>query len=101
MESKALGAPQSYLDGYPVVNNMVIRQLLGRERFMDTRPVDENDLERAKIQLDACDAFVPLEYLQHESVLQLLNRTIPEYFRGIMLNRLLPMQASIPAAILI
>jgi hypothetical protein len=71
-----------YMDGYSIVNSMVIRQLLGRERFIDTRPVDEKDLELAKEIVDKFDAFVPMEYLQHPEVQQLLNSTIPEYIQG-------------------
>jgi hypothetical protein len=65
--------------GYPVVNSMVIRQLLGRERFVNVTPIDEEDFERAKKLVDSFTAFVPLEYLTHEKVLRLLNETIPEY----------------------
>jgi len=75
--------PFQYMEGYPMVNNMVIRQLLGRDRFLNETPVDMVDLEKAKIQLDAFDAFVPLEYLENEKVMDLLRRTIPEYHEGL------------------
>jgi len=73
----------AYMNGYPVVNCMIIRQLLGRARFIDTRPVDEDDLDQAKKQIDAFDAFVPLEYLHHPNVLRLLNSTVWEYHKGL------------------
>ena len=65
---------------------MVTRQLLGRTRYIDTRPIDEEDFKRAKQQVDQFDAFIPLEYLDHENVLRLLNRTIPEYYEGLVNN---------------
>jgi len=74
---------KSYLLGYPVVNNYVIRQLLGRKRFMDTRPINEKDLKHAKYLIDRFDAFVPLEYLHHAHVKQLLREKVPEYYKGL------------------
>lgn len=72
--------PKRYLPhGYPVFQNIVIRQLLGRDRFINTKPVDEDDLRQAKSQVDLFDAFVPLEYLMEPQVLALLNQTVPEY----------------------
>jgi len=70
-----------YMDGYSIVNSMVIRQLLGRERYVDVRPVDEEDLEKAKHIVDQFNAFVPMEYLNHPNVQELLNKTIPEYLQ--------------------
>lgn len=76
-------APSNYyMDGYPIVNSMVIRQLLGRERFIDTEPINEQDLEKAKQIVDKFDAFVPMEYLDHPYVQQLLQKTVPEYVKG-------------------
>jgi hypothetical protein len=72
--------PDSYMRGYPIINSMVIRQLLGRTRFRDLRPVDEDDLHRAKQLVDNFDAFVPLEHLHHPTVSQLLQNTVPEYY---------------------
>lgn len=72
--------PKRYLPhGYPVFNSIVIRQLLGRERFIDTRPVNQADLEQAQRQVDLFDAFIPLEYLMDSNILSLLNSTFPEY----------------------
>lgn len=68
-----------YLDGYPIVNSMVIRQLLGRDRFVDPLPVNKVDLARAKAIVDKIDAFVPMEHLEHPAVEALLNKTVPEY----------------------
>ena len=62
---------------------MVIRQLLGRKRFRDVSPVDEEDFERAKTLVNKIDAFVLLEYLHHSNVLRLLHDTIPEYYIGL------------------
>jgi hypothetical protein len=76
-------SPRSFLKGYPVLNSMVIRQLLGRRRWMNPRPIDEEDFERAKQLVDSFDAFVPLEHLHHSNVHQLLNITVPEYYQGI------------------
>lgn len=76
-------APEHYyMDGYPIVNNMVIRQLLGRSRFIDTEPINGEDLEQAKKLVDQFDAFVPMEHLFHPNVQQLLNTTIPEYVQA-------------------
>lgn len=72
-----------YMDGYPIVNCMVIRQLLGRERYVNVRPIDKRDLERAKQLVDKFDAFVPLEYLNHPNVLRKLQETVPEYYHGL------------------
>lgn len=79
MEQKTPGTRKDYfMNGYPVINNMVIRQLLGRARFIHPHQIDDDDLERAKAQLDRFDAFVPLEYLKDKNILTLLNKTIPE-----------------------
>ncbi len=76
--------PDSWMHGYPVVNSMVIRQLLGQDRFVDPRPVDKHDLERAKRAVDRFDVFVPLEYLKDPKVLHLLKKTLPEYYEPLM-----------------
>jgi hypothetical protein len=72
----------TYMDGYPIVNSMVIRQLLGRERFTDTRPVDDTDLQRAKELVDRFNVFVPLEHLSHPNVVRILQQHIPEYYQN-------------------
>ncbi len=64
-------------------NSWTIRQLLGYDRKIDERPIDENDFERAKVLVDKFDAFVPLEFLSHPNVLQKLNETVPEYYRAL------------------
>lgn len=71
-----------FMDGYPIVNSMVTRQLLGRERFVDVTPVNQNDLHKAKTIVDSFDAFVPLEHLNHSNVQELLKKTVPEYVQG-------------------
>ena len=73
----------SFMVGYPVVNSMVIRQLLGRKRYQNVRPIDQRDLKQAKKQVDLYHAFVPLEYLRHDNVSRLLNSTIPEYYQAL------------------
>lgn len=73
----------SFVVGYPVVNSMVIRQLLGRKRYQNVRPIDQRDLKQAKKQVDLYHAFVPLEYLRHDNVSRLLNSTIPEYYQAL------------------
>ncbi len=73
----------SFIEGYPVVNNMVIRQLLGRKRYRNVRPIDQRDLNQAKTRVDLFHAFVPLEYLRHENVSRLLKSTIPEYYQAL------------------
>lgn len=75
-----------FIHGYSAVNNMVMRQLLGRARYLRPRPIDDKDFEQAKIQLDKFTAFVPLEFLRHEKVLALLNQTVPEYYEGLIEN---------------
>jgi hypothetical protein len=53
--------PKKYfMNGYPIVNSMVIRQLLGRQWFIYTRSIGIEDLEKAKIIVDKYDAFVPI-----------------------------------------
>lgn len=79
--------PEStHMGGYPVVNSIVIRQLLGRERYRNATFINEDDLDRAKARVDLYDAFVPLEYLYHEKVSQILKTTVPEYYRGLQVN---------------
>jgi hypothetical protein len=85
-EASSIALRRGHMDGYPTVNSMVIRQLLGRRRFLNLTPVDDNDLESAKRQVDAFDAFVPMEYLMNEKVLQVLNRSIPEFVQGLTLS---------------
>lgn len=75
-----------FMNGYSVINNMVIRQLLGRKRFISPRPIDEADFKQAKLQVDKFHAFVPLEHLKHPTVLELLNDTVPEYYEGLIKN---------------
>ena len=64
---------------YSWINNRVIRQLLGRNRFLDPTPINEVDLVRAQQIVDQFPVFVPLEQLQHPHVVALLQREIPEY----------------------
>ena len=64
------------------LNSWTIRQLLGYHRLEDQRPVDDKDLERAKMLVDRFDAFVPLEHLSHSNVQKLLNETVPEYYNA-------------------
>ena len=78
-DTKGTHPPQYYFDGYPYVNCFVIRMLLGQERYRDPKPVDDHDLRRATARVDEFDAFVPLEYLNHPHVLNLLEKKIPEY----------------------
>lgn len=73
----------TYIEGYPIVNCMVIRELLGRKRYRNVQPVNQDDLERAKKRVDMFHAFVPLEYLHHVNVSRLLNDTIPEYYQAL------------------
>lgn len=72
-----------YLYGYPIINSMIIRQLLGRARFSDVRPITGTDLELAKKQVDKFDAFVPLEFLNSAQVLSTLKDNVPEYYSGL------------------
>jgi len=72
-----------FLSGYHSINNMVIRQLLGRTRYIDVTPIDEEDFQQAKARVDLFDAFIPLEYLRHEKILGLLESVIPEYYEGL------------------
>jgi len=87
MDRKETHPPHYYFGGYPYVNSFVIRMLLGQERYRDPRPVDEYDLQRAKARVDAFDAFVPLEYLNHSNVLNLLQRKIPGYHSALVGKR--------------
>lgn len=75
-------SPTYYLDGYPIVNSMVIRQLLGRARFLDTTPVNPQDLEKAKHIVDKFDVFVPMEHLDHPRVSEIMQREIPEFYEA-------------------
>jgi hypothetical protein len=70
------------MDGYPIVNSMVIRQLLGNKRSNDTRPVDQEDLSKAIKSFNSFYAFVPMEHLSHPNVRELLNKNVPEYLEG-------------------
>lgn len=88
MDEKTPGTRKDFaMNGYSVINNFVIRMLLGRRRFISPNPINERDLEQAKKLVDKFDAFVPLEYLQDEKVLTLLNKTVPEYHQGLMNNK--------------
>ena len=87
IKRKQLGSRRDFfMSGYPAINNLVTRQLLGRARYIDTRPIDDADYEKAKGQVDKFDAFVPLEHLRDEKVLTLLSKTVPEYYEGLMKN---------------
>lgn len=46
----------------------------------------EDDYQRAKRRVDLFDAFIPLEYLYNPKILRHLQRTIPEYHYGLLLN---------------
>lgn len=85
---KRMTTEKTCLRGYPVVNSFVIRQLLGRRRFFDPRPIDELDFQRAKVLVDSFDAFVPLEHLNHTNVINLLRETVPEYYQSMQKHRL-------------
>lgn len=61
MDRKEPHPPHYYFGEYPYVNCFIIRMLLGQERYVDPRPVDENDFRRAMERIDQFDAFVPLE----------------------------------------
>lgn len=77
--SQKLRTPSdSWMKGYPILNSMVIRQLLGQDRFVDPSPVNEKDLERAKRAVDRFDLFVPLEHLNHPNVKSKMDKTLPE-----------------------
>ena len=82
VQQHAPHAKKSFVkNGYPAFNNLVIRQLLGRDVYSNhTRSVDDQDLERAKLRVDAFDAFVLLEYLDHVAIQSLLRRVVPEYY---------------------
>lgn len=73
----------SFVFGYPIVNSMVIRQLLGRERYTDTAPVNEADLERAKQIVDSFDVFVPMEYLEMPHVADVLSQKMPLFAKAL------------------
>lgn len=83
--STRLPSPENYyMHGYPIINNFVIRMLLGSKRYTDTTtPITLDDLEQAKRRVDAFDAFIPLEYQQHPNVLKVLQEKIPEYHKGL------------------
>jgi len=72
--------------GYPTINSMQIRLLLGRNRYLDPTPINDKDLERAKAIVDQFDAFIPLEFLSSPESISVLNRTVPEYIRAATLN---------------
>jgi len=69
-------------------NSWTIRQLLGYNRAMDPRLVDNDDFLRAKVLVDRFDAFIPLEYLHNNKVHSLLNATIPEYLKTLQTNKI-------------
>ena len=68
---------------YPCINNMVIRQLLGLERFLDPRPITEQDWNRARDIVNQFQVFVPTEQQHHPLVLQLLQDQLPEYHQAL------------------
>mmetsp|Transcript_16191 Transcript_16191/g.16368 ORF Transcript_16191/g.16368 Transcript_16191/m.16368 type:complete len:121 (-) Transcript_16191:124-486(-) len=68
--------------GYPIINCMQIRQLLGRKRYLDPKPIDDLDLAAAKSIVDKFDAFIPLEYLESKEAIEHLKRKIPEFVRA-------------------
>ena len=68
---------------YPCINNMVIRQLLGLERFLDPRPITQQDWNRARDIVNQFQVFVPTEQQQHPLVLQLLQDQLPEYHQAL------------------
>jgi len=81
-------APCPASKGYQVTNSENIRQLLGQKRYTNPDPINEQDFERAKALIGKFDAFVPMEYLHHSAVLNILKDKIPEYYNGlIQLNR--------------
>lgn len=86
IKSKSPISNGRYMSCYPIVNSMVIRQLLGQERFLDTSSVNQSDFFRAKELVDRFDAFVPLEHLSKDNVLFLLNATIPEFYSAFVKN---------------
>lgn len=87
ISQKTPGSKTSFfMWGYSAINNMVTRQLLGRARYIRPRPIDDNDFEQAKRQIDKFDVFIPLELLRHTKVLSLLNKTVPEFFQGLQKN---------------
>lgn len=92
IDNPTIPTKQYLPEGYSNVNCMVIRQLLGRDRFLNVTSVNEMDLRQAKQLVDKFDAFVPLEYLLHENVTSLLKQMIPEYYdkmaeKPLILNR--------------
>ncbi|KAL7568131.1 hypothetical protein ACA910_019526 [Epithemia clementina (nom. ined.)] len=75
---------------YACINNMVIRQLLGYDRFLDyANPITEHDLDQAKAIVDQFHAFVPTEQQHHPVVLALLKQQIPEYHDALVRQEIL------------
>ena len=69
---------------FPCMNNMVIRQLLGYEYFVNyTRPITHVELEQAKHIVNQFTAFLPTEQQLHPKALTLLEQEIPEYHSAI------------------
>jgi hypothetical protein len=82
IHNRTANPAESFVEGYPTVNCMVIRQFLGQGSEISKCATNQStpirDLFRANKRVDLYRAFVPLEYLQHEDVSRLLNSTIPE-----------------------
>lgn len=80
-KSHARTPPDNWMCGHPVINSVVMRQLLGQDCFVDPRPVDKSDFVCAKRAVNQFDVFV--EHLNDASVLQLLQKNVPEYHEAL------------------